>query len=81
MSRNITNSENVNITSGTTINSTTSTLLTRSVLVGEQDNKTLSNIGIEEISLQPDKTLTVAVKAVSGNPTFVSSTLNTREDN
>jgi hypothetical protein len=34
----------------------------------------------EEVTLQPGDLITLAVKAVTGNPTYVIGTINTRED-
>ena len=46
---------------------------------GEIDHMFVSG-GLEEITLQPGEWLTLAAKAVTGSPSYVTGSLNTRED-
>ena len=35
----------------------------------------------EELTLQPEETITIATRSISSTATFVAATLNVREDN
>ena len=77
-----TNSTTLWSTTAHTITSPTNSQILWSGHLGDTGNfdHSLSPAGIEELTLQPGEYITVAARAVSGSPSYVTASLNTRED-
>jgi hypothetical protein len=69
-------------TAATTVTFTTNDQLLWSGHLGDtgEIDHIFTNSSMEELTLQPGEWVTLAAKSVSGNPQFVTGSLNTRED-